>query len=58
VPPAGQVAAFKQAGFSQEVAEIMTEMNAGFASGKIKPVGDRLKIGRTALDTVIKKLVA
>jgi hypothetical protein len=46
-----------QAGFSQELAEIFAEMNAGFASGKVRPVGDRLKLGRTTLDSVIKKFV-
>jgi uncharacterized protein YbjT (DUF2867 family) len=56
VPPQGQVAAMVQAGMSQEVAEIFAEMNAGFASGKIKPVGDRLKQGRTSIDTVIAKI--
>ncbi len=57
VPPQGQVGAMVQAGFSQELAEILAEMNAGFASGRIKPVGDRMKTGRTTLDTVIRSLV-
>jgi uncharacterized protein YbjT (DUF2867 family) len=56
VPPSAQVGALVQAGFSQELAEIYAEMNAGFASGKIKPVGDRFKTGRTTLDTVIAKI--
>lgn len=54
IPPAGgQVAALVQAGLSQEWAEAMAEMNAGFGEGKIRPVGDRLVHGRTTLDTVI-----
>jgi len=57
VPPSEQVAAFKQAGMGQELSELFAEMNAGFASGKIRPAGDRLKIGRTTIDTVIKSLV-
>lgn len=54
VPPQGQVAAMMQGGMSQELAEVFAEMNAGFASGKIKPVGDRFKLGRTTLDSVIE----
>jgi uncharacterized protein YbjT (DUF2867 family) len=57
VPPQGQVGAMVQAGFSQELAEIFAEMNAGFASGRIRPVGDRMKMGRTGLDAVIRGLV-
>jgi uncharacterized protein YbjT (DUF2867 family) len=57
VPPEAQVAAFKQAGMSQELAELMPEMYAGFASGLIRPVGDRLKLGFTPLETVIRTLV-
>ena len=53
VPAAGQVAAMVQAGMPKEWAEAMAEMNAGFAAGKIKPVGDRLIHGRTTLDAVI-----
>jgi uncharacterized protein YbjT (DUF2867 family) len=56
VPAAGHVAALQQAGMSQELAEIMAEMNAGFASGAIKPVGDRFKQGRTKLETVISQV--
>ena len=33
-------------------------MNAGFASGRIRPVGDRMKLGRTGIETVIKSLVS
>ena len=57
VPPEGQVAAFKQAGMGQELSEAFAEMNAGFAAGRIKPVGDRFLSGRTTLETVVKALV-
>ena len=56
VPPAGQVEAMVKAGMSKEWAEAFAEMNAGFASGKIKPSGDRLVMGRTPLDTVVRAL--
>lgn len=56
VPPAGQVAAMTQGGMSEELAGIFAEMNAGFASGNIQPKGDRLKFGRTSIDTVIAAL--
>lgn len=57
IPPEGHLAAFKQAGMSQTIAEGYVEMNAAFASGTIRPVGDRLKVGRTTLETVVKGIV-
>ncbi len=57
IPPQGQAAAMVQAGMSQELAEILAEMNAGFASGRIRPVGDRMKLGRTALERVVAEVV-
>src|SRR5262249_13999962 len=57
IPPEGWVAGYKQGGMSQELAEIMAEMNAGFAAGRMVPVGDRAKLGRTTMETVIKTLV-
>jgi uncharacterized protein YbjT (DUF2867 family) len=57
VPPAAQLGAFQQAGMKPTLAAAYVEMNAGFASGKIRPVGDRLKVGRTALETVVKTIV-
>lgn len=57
VPPAAQVGAFLQAGMKQELAEAFAEMNAGFATGKIQPKGDRLKLGRTGLEATVKSLV-
>ena len=57
VPPEGQVTAMIQGGFSQHIAEIFAEMYAGFASGKVKPSGDRMVQGTTTIDGVIKSLV-
>jgi uncharacterized protein YbjT (DUF2867 family) len=57
VPAKDHVATYVRAGMSQELAEIFTEMNAGFASGRIRPVGDRLKTGPTRLETTIKTIV-
>jgi uncharacterized protein YbjT (DUF2867 family) len=56
VPPAEQVGAMTKAGMPPAWAESFAEMNAGFASGKINPVGDRLVMGRTTLDTVIRAI--
>lgn len=58
IPPQGQVAAMVQAGMSQEIAEVMAEMNAGFASGRIRPIGDRMKLGRTPLEAVLSGIVS
>ena len=58
VPPDAQVGAMMKSGMSQELAEVFAEMNAGFASGRIRPVGDRMKLGRTGIETVIKSLVS
>lgn len=57
VPAAKHVDTFKQAGMSQEMAEIMAEMQAGFASGKIRPVGDRLKLAPTPLAATVRAVV-
>jgi uncharacterized protein YbjT (DUF2867 family) len=57
IAPESQVGALLKAGMSQELAESMAEMNAGFASGRLKPVGDRMKRGRTGLESVIRGLV-
>lgn len=57
IPPAGHVAALRQAGLSQSMAETMAEMYAGFATGAIVPKGDRTVQGKTTLDEVITTLV-
>jgi uncharacterized protein YbjT (DUF2867 family) len=57
VPPEAHVATYRQAGMSQELAELFAEMVAGFNSGRIHPNGDRTKLGSTPLETVIQSLV-
>ena len=39
------------------VAEVYAEMYGAFASGIIKPKGDRMVQGQTPIDPVIKSLV-
>ena len=46
-----------KAGMPQHIAEVFAEMYAGFASGNIKPCGDRMVQGKTTIDEVIKTLV-
>ena len=58
IPPAGWVDAMKKGGFSEPVANVFAEMYAGFNSGAIKPVGDRLVQGKTELDEVIRAIVS
>jgi uncharacterized protein YbjT (DUF2867 family) len=57
VPQAGWVDALKQGGMLQSLAELMAEMYAAAASGKLAPKGDRLVQGQTTLDEVIRTLV-
>jgi len=57
IPPAAHVATLQQAGMSKDMSEAFAEMYSGFASGAIKTVGDRKKLGRTRLETVIRTLV-
>ena len=58
IPPAGWVDAMKQGGIPEHVAVVFAEMYGGFASGAIKPKGDRLVQGTTTLDEVIKAIVS
>jgi uncharacterized protein YbjT (DUF2867 family) len=53
VPPPAQAAAMVQVGFPPPVAELFAEMNAFFAAGKARPLGDRLVQGRTTLDETL-----
>lgn len=57
IPQAGWVDAMKQGGLPQHMAEAYAEMYAGFASGAIRPKGDRLVQGKTEIDEVIRALV-
>jgi uncharacterized protein YbjT (DUF2867 family) len=58
IPSAGWVDAMKKGGIPEHVAVVFAEMYAGFASGAIKPKGDRLVQGKTELDEVIKTLAS
>jgi uncharacterized protein YbjT (DUF2867 family) len=53
IPPANHVATLTQAGLSVDLAENFAEMYAGFASGRIKPCGDRMVQGKTTIDEVL-----
>jgi len=57
IPQSGWVAAFMQGGFQQQLAEAFAEMNAGFATGKITPKGDRTAQGTTPLEDTVAALV-
>jgi len=57
VPQAGWRAALMQGGFSPHVADVFVEMYTAFATGIIKPKGDRTVQGKTEIDEVIKSLV-
>ncbi len=57
IPAAGHLQAFTQAGLPPALAASYTEMNAGFASGNIRPVGDRLVQGKTTIDDVIAAML-
>jgi len=56
IPEAGWIPALTGAGLPQHVAEVYAEMYRGFASGAIKPKGDRAIEGKTTIDEVVKKL--
>jgi uncharacterized protein YbjT (DUF2867 family)/predicted enzyme related to lactoylglutathione lyase len=57
IPEAGHVEAMMKSGFPKHVAQVFAEMYKGFASGTIRPKGDRLVQGTTALDETIRKVV-
>jgi uncharacterized protein YbjT (DUF2867 family) len=54
VPQAEWVSTLTRAGLPQLFAEVYADMYAGFNSGRIRPVGDRLVQGRTPIDEVIQ----
>jgi len=58
ITQAGWVDAMKQGGIPEHVAVVFAEMYSGFASGAIKPKGDRLVQGKTELDEVIRTVVS
>ena len=57
VPQSGWVGALTQGGVPQQVAEALAEMYAGFASGNLRPKGDRLVQGKTTLDETLRTLL-
>jgi uncharacterized protein YbjT (DUF2867 family) len=58
VPASEHHKAYVQAGMPEHAAASFTEMQAFFASGTAKPVGDRMVQGATTLDEVIKAVLA
>jgi uncharacterized protein YbjT (DUF2867 family) len=57
IPQAGWVGAMLQAGMPQTLAEAYAEMYGGFASGAIRPKGDRVANGSTTAEEVLKALL-
>ena len=57
IPQAEWIPALTQAGLPRHIAEVYAEMYGAFASGTIKPKGDRMVQGQTPIDAVIKSLV-
>lgn len=57
IPQSNWVGAMTQAGMPPSFAEVFADMYAGFASGKLRPKGDRLVQGQTSIDEVIAGLV-
>lgn len=53
IPPDAHVPTLVQAGLPEELAEAVAEMYDAFAKGRIRPEGDRVLIGETAIDDVI-----
>lgn len=57
VPQPGWIEAMTGAGFPRPFAEVYSDMYGGLNSGRIRPAGDRLVEGKTAIDDVIRTLV-
>jgi len=57
VPRAGWVEAMTKGGLPKAWAESYAEMYDGFASGRIRPSGDRLVHGKVTLDETLRTLV-
>ena len=58
VPPHEHVPSLVRAGVPQPLAEVLAEMFAAFAEGKIVPAGDRSLAGTTPIDDVIGECLA
>jgi uncharacterized protein YbjT (DUF2867 family) len=57
IPATDHVPALMQGGMPRELAEILAEMFAAFAAGRMTPQGDRQLTGTTAIDAVISAYV-
>jgi uncharacterized protein YbjT (DUF2867 family) len=57
IPEAEWIPAMTKSGLQQPVAEVFAEMYRAFATGIIKPCGDRMVEGKTEIDAVVKSLV-
>jgi uncharacterized protein YbjT (DUF2867 family) len=53
IPPPAHVPTLLQAGVSREFAEAVAELYTCFASGKVRPVGDRQLAGSTSLEETV-----
>jgi len=58
IPEPAQVPTMVQAGLSPAFAQAVAEMYACFASGKVRPKGDRQLAGTTPLETTVGELLA
>lgn len=57
IQPRDQVEALKKGGIPPHVAAVFAEMYAAFASGNIRPRGDRSVTGATSIDQVLSNIV-
>ena len=57
IPPAAHVPTLLQAGLSREFAEAAAELYACFASGRVRPAGDRQIAGNTPLDATLNRMM-
>jgi len=58
IPPPAHVPTMVQAGLSPAFAEAVAELYACFASGKVRPRGDRKIAGSTPLETTVGEMLA
>lgn len=58
IPAAAHVEALTQAGLSPSFAEAVAELYDAFASGRVRPNGDRSMAGRTTLEELLPDLLA
>lgn len=55
IPPEAHVDVLGRAGVSRQFAEALAEMFACFASGRVRPEGDRVEHGTTSLEAVLRE---